>query len=261
MTILEKIVERKKERLASARLKVPLQDLMSLIRDRERARDFRKVIKGNSRGVKVIAEIKKASPSKGLIRPDFDHKRIASIYESKQVDAISVITEEDFFQGKLTFLSDVKKVVSKPLLRKDFIFDEYQIYEARANDADAILLIASLLDKSQAEEYLHLSRELDMAVLFEVHDFKELGTALKVNAPIIGINNRNLKTMEIDLNTTLTLRKEIPSDRIVVSESGIQTKEDILKIEAARIDAILIGTSLLESDDIGGKIDQLLGKA
>jgi len=261
MTILEKIIARKKERLASARLKVPLQDLMSLIRDRERARDFRKVIKGSSGGVKVIAEIKKASPSKGLIRPDFDHKRIASIYESKQVDAISVITEEDFFQGKLTFLSDVKKVVSKPLLRKDFIFDEYQIYEARANEADAILLIASILDRGQAEEYLHLSRELDMAVLFEVHDFKELETALRVNVPIIGINNRNLKTMEIDLNTTLTLRKEIPPDRVVVSESGIKSKDDILRIEAAKIDAILIGTSLLESDDIGVKIDQLLGKA
>lgn len=261
MTILKKIVEKKKERLASARLKAPLQELISLIRDREKARDFRKAIKGNSGGVKMIAEIKKASPSKGLIRSDFDHKRIASIYESKQVDAISVITEEDFFQGKLTFLSDVKKVVSKPLLRKDFIFDEYQIYEARANEADAILLIASILDRSQAEEYLHLSRELDMAVLFEVHDFKELETALKVNVPIIGINNRNLKTMEIDLNTTLTLRKEIPPDRVVVSESGIESKEDILRIEAAKIDAILIGTSLLESDDIGGKIDQLREKA
>jgi indole-3-glycerol phosphate synthase len=261
MTVLKKIVEKKKERLAAARLNAPIQELMSLIRDREKARDFRQAIKGNSGGVKVIAEIKNASPSRGLIRPDFDHKRIASVYESRQVDAISVITEEDFFQGKLTFLTDVKKVVSRPLLRKDFIFDEYQIYEARANEADAILLIASILERSQAEEYLHLSRELDMAVLFEVHDFKELETALKVNVPIIGINNRNLKTMEIDLNTTFTLRKEIPPDRVIVSESGIKSREDIIRIEAAKIDAILIGTSLLESDDIGVKIDQLLGKA
>lgn len=261
MTILEKIVERKKERLASAKLATPLQDLRALIRERKQPRDFQKAIKKDTGSIRVIAEIKKASPSQGLIRPDFDHKRIASIYESKQIDAISVITEEDFFMGRLTFLSDVKKVVSKPLLRKDFIFDEYQIYEARANEADAILLIASILDKIQAEEYLQLSRELRMAVLFEVHDFRELETALKVNATIIGINNRNLRTMEIDLNTSLSLRKEIPPDRIVVSESGIQTKEDIRKIEAARIDAILIGTSLIESDDIGKKIDQLLGKA
>ena len=254
-------MEKKKERLASAKLKIPLRDLGPLIRERKQPRDFQKAIKKDAGSLKVIAEIKKSSPSRGLIRPDFDHKRIASIYESKQIDAISVITEEDFFMGRLTFLSDVKKVVSKPLLRKDFIFDEYQIYEARANEADAILLIASILDKIQAEEYLHLSRELRMAVLFEVHDFRELETALKVNATIIGINNRNLRTMEIDLNTSLSLRKEIPPDRIVVSESGIQTEEDIRKIEAAGIDAILIGTSLIESDDIGKKIDQLLGKA
>jgi indole-3-glycerol phosphate synthase len=261
MTVLEEIGRKKKERLSTAKYKTSLAELKSLMRNTEAPRDFWGAIKKNGGFPKIIAEIKKASPSKGLIRADFDHKKIAAVYESKSVDAISVITEEDFFQGRLTFLSDVKKISSKPLLRKDFIFDEYQVYEARAHGADAVLLIAAILEVSQAEEYLHLARELEMAVLFEIHDGKELETALAVNAPIIGINNRNLKTMEIDLNTSLTLRKEIPLDRVVVSESGIRTRDDVLRVESARIDAILIGTCLMEAADIGGKIDQLRGKA
>jgi indole-3-glycerol phosphate synthase len=260
MTVLEEIIRKKRERLSTAKYKTSLPELKSLMRDIEKPRDFYGAVKRNGGAVKIIAEIKKASPSKGLIRADFDHKKIASVYESKSVDAISVITEEDFFQGRLIFLSDVKRVVSKPLIRKDFIFEEYQVYETRAHEADAVLLIASLLEKNQAGEYLHLARELGMAVLFEIHDIKELETALAVNAPIIGINNRNLKTMEIALNTSLTLRKEIPSDRVVVSESGIRTRDDVLRVESAGIDAILAGTCLMEAADIGGKIDQLRGR-
>jgi indole-3-glycerol phosphate synthase len=261
MTVLEEIVRKKKEHLSRAKYKTSLSELKSLMRDIKAPRDFRGAVKRNGGSPKIIAEIKKASPSKGLIRADFDHKKIASVYEIKSVDAISVITEEDFFQGRLTFLSDVKQIVSRPLLRKDFIFDEYQVYESRAHGADAILLIASVLEKNQADEYLHLARELEMAVLFEIHDSKELETALAVNAPIIGINNRDLKTMEINLNTSFTLRKEIPADRVVVSESGIRTRDDVLRVESADIDAILAGTCLMEAADIGGKIDQLRGKA
>ena len=260
MTVLEQIVRKKKERLSTAKYGTPLTELKSRLRDIDRPRDFQGTIKRNGGSLKIIAEIKKASPSKGLIRADFDHKNIASVYESKSVDAVSVITEEDFFQGKLTFLSDVKNIVSKPLLRKDFIIDDYQLYEARAHRADAVLLIAAILEVSQAEEYLHLSRALGLSVLFEVHDFKELQTALKVNAPIIGLNNRNLKTMEIDLNTSFTLKKEIPPDRIVVSESGIRTRDDVLRVESAGIDAILVGTCLMEAADIGGKVDQLMAR-
>jgi indole-3-glycerol phosphate synthase len=260
MSILEKIVEKKRERLSSSKYKTKLGDLKRIIANIERPRDFQKAIKRDSDCLKIIAEIKKASPSKEVIRTDFDPIKIAAVYEKKQVDAISVITEEDFFQGKLEFLSDVKKVVSVPVLRKDFIFDEYQIYEARAHGADALLLIAAILDDTQADEYLHLALDLGISVLFEVHDHKELESALKVNAPIIGINNRNLKTMEIDLDTSLILRKEIPSDRTVVSESGIKTREDVLKVGAAGIDAILVGTCLMESADIGGKIDYLMGR-
>ncbi len=259
MTILEKIVERKKDRLASARSGTPLAELKSLIGDIERPRDFMKAIARGTGPARFITEIKKASPSRGLIRKDFDHLAIARIYEAAEVDAISVITEEDFFQGRLDFLTDVKRSVRRPVLRKDFIFDEYQIYEARARGADAVLLIAAILEGGQAEEYLHLAGELGMGVLFEVHDDTELDRALALEAPVVGINNRDLKTLGIDLNTSLRLREKIPQDRIVVSESGIRTREDVLKVEAAGIDAVLVGTCLMESHDITAKLGQLKG--
>lgn len=259
MSVLRKIVEQKKTRVSYAKSVMPLASLKNTIRNIPKTKDFAKVLKRNNSPIKLIAEIKKASPSKGLIRADFSHIAIASIYESKKVDAVSVLTEEDFFQGKLEFLEDVKKIVSCPVLRKDFIFDEYQIYEARAKTADAILLIASILELKQAEEYLHLAQELDLSVLFEVHDFAELETALRINAPVIGINNRNLKTLAIDLNTTFELKKEIPGDRIVVGESGIKTRDDLLRLEEAGVDAMLIGTALMESGDIAKKIDVLRG--
>ena len=259
MGILDEIVSKKKERLGIAKSGVPLKGIKSRIADAGKPRDFRSAIKRNHIGrIKLIAEIKKASPSKGVIREEFDPVEIATIYE-KKADAISVLTEEDFFQGRLEFISAVKKITTIPLLRKDFIFDEYQIYESRANEADAILLIAAILSKNQAEEYLHLARELGLSVLFEVHDLKELETALSVNADIIGINNRDLKTLKIDLNNTFIIKKEIPSDKIVISESGIKTRDDILRLEAAGIDAVLIGTSFMEAKDIGKKIDELFG--
>ncbi len=259
MSILGTIVTRKRERLISAKMSASVAELKSIIRDIEAPRDFRTAIKRDTSTLRIIAEIKKASPSKGLIRADFSHIAIASIYEEKKVDAISVLTEEDFFQGSLKFLEGVRKIVSCPILRKDFILDEYQIYEARANGADAILLIASILDLKQAEEYLHLSYELGLSVLFEVHNFYELEKALRINAPIIGINNRDLNTLSIDLNTSLLLKREIPAGCISVSESGIHRREDVLKIEAAGLDAMLVGTCLMESSDIGRKIDQLRG--
>jgi indole-3-glycerol phosphate synthase len=260
MTVLDKIVQHKADRLSGARLKTSLSDLKSICRDLERPRDFRKAIRREeSTEPKLIAEIKKASPSKGLIRKDFDHIAIASIYERRKVDAISVITEEDFFQGSLNFLDEVRKTVTRPVLRKDFIFDGYQIYEARAHGADALLLIAAILQKNQAEDFMGLAEELGMSVLFEVHDAAELETALLVKAPVVGINNRNLKTLKIDLSTSLLLSKEIPEDRIVVSESGIGTRADISRIAASDIDAVLVGTCLMESSDIGLKIDELRG--
>ncbi|MDA8431433.1 MAG: indole-3-glycerol phosphate synthase TrpC [Nitrospiraceae bacterium] len=259
MSILDTIVGRKKERLLLARLKRPLSELKAVIRDMEPPRNFLTALRRDGGPVRMIAEVKKASPSKGLIRKDFDPAAIAAVYEAKAVDAISVITEEDFFHGSLDFLPLIKKAVTRPILRKDFIFDEYQVYESRANGADALLLIAALLSAGQAAEYLHHAAELGMSVLFEIHDEGELEKALEIKAPVVGINNRDLKTMTIDLATSVRLRKMIPPDRVVVSESGISSRDDVVALESSGIDAILVGTCLMESKDIGAKIDLLRG--
>jgi len=260
MGILHEIISKKKQRLRDVQASVPLRELKSKITDIEKPRDFRTAVKRSlDENIKLIAEIKKASPSKRIIREKFDHLSIAQIYDKKHVHAVSVLTEEDFFMGSLSFLPEVKKITSKPVLRKDFIVDEYQIYETRVNSADAILLIAAILEKNQAAEYLNLARELGLSVLFEVHDYKELEMALLIACDIIGLNNRNLKTLQIDMNTTFTLRREIPSDRIVVSESGIKSRMDVQKLQNIGVDALLIGTSFMEAEDIGKKIDELTG--
>lgn len=258
MSVLKSILQKKAERLKYSKSTIPFAELKSQTKDTGRTRDFRSAIKRDSEKIKLIAEIKRASPSKGLIRVDFDLIKIASIYEEKVVNAISVLTEEDFFHGRLSYLKTVKDTTSKPVLRKDFIFDEYQIYESMANHADAILLIAAILDKSQAGEYLHLANELGLHVLFEVHDEDDLEKAILTNADIIGINNRNLKTLKIDLSTTFMLKKDIPEDKIVVSESGIKDRSNVIELQNAGIDAMLIGTSLMKAENISRKIDELM---
>lgn len=258
MGILDEIVAKKRERLNYSKGRITLKDLKAKIADMEKPRDFQSAVRREKgKRIRLIAELKKASPSKGIIREEFDPIEIASIYEKKQANALSILTEEDFFQGSLDFIPMVKKITTIPLLRKDFIFDEYQIYEARANEADAILLIAAILEKNQAKDYLHLAGELGLSVLFEVHDEKELEKAFHIDAGIIGINNRDLKTMRIDINNTFRLKKDISSEKIVVSESGIKIRDDILKLEKEGVDAVLIGTSFMESNDIGKKIDEL----
>jgi indole-3-glycerol phosphate synthase len=258
MNILTTIIAKKTERLNATKVSLPQSELRERIKGLDKPRDFRASIQRHGGPIRLIAEIKKASPSKGLIRSDFDPIKIASLYESKPVNALSVLTEEDYFQGQLAYISRVKEVTTKPVLRKDFIFDEYQIYESRAFGADAVLLIAAVLEQGQAKEYLHIAAELGLAVLFEVHNEKELEKALHVDAEIIGINNRNLKTLSIDLSTTLRLKKEVPVGKIVVSESGIRTRQDVLMLQNNGIDAMLIGTSFMETPDIGRKIDDLL---
>lgn len=259
MSILNEIILKKKERLQNIKTNIPIKDLKSKIADIDKPKDFEKAIKRDTREkIKLIAEIKKASPLRGIIRKNFNHLSIARIYEQENVDAVSVITEEDFFMGNLSFLTDARKILTKPILRKDFIFDEYQIYESRANEADAILLIAAILEKNQATEYLHLSKELGLSVIFEVSNFKELETALFINSDIIGINNRDLKTLEVDINTTLKLKKEIPSNKIVVSESGIKTRDDVKRLEEVGIHAILVGTAFMEAEDVTQKIKELI---
>ena len=260
MSMLSKIVEKKKERLNLIKTNISLQEIKSKTSDVEKPRDFKAALKRELTPIRLIAEIKKASPSKGIIRKNFEHVSIARTYEEKRVHAVSVLTEEDFFMGSLTFLPEVKKVVTKPVLRKDFIFDEYQIYESMVNKADAILLIAAILEKNQASEFINLAKEIGLSVLFEVHNFKELEIALLINADIIGINNRDLNTLSLDIHTTLELKKKIPSHKIIVSESGITTREDVKRLEDAGTDALLIGTAFMEAEDIGNKIDELMGK-
>lgn len=256
MSILDGIVEKKRERLKHVRSKKPLSEIRAIISGLDSPRDFKGAIK-RDKGIKLIAEIKKASPSKGIIRAEFDPAKIASLYEDKGVDAVSVITEEDFFLGSIDYINIVKEKVSRPVLRKDFIFDEYQVYESRAYGADAILLIGAILDRVQAEEYLHMARELGLSVLFEIHSYDDLEKALRINADIIGINNRDLRTLQVDINRTFLLKKEIPSDKVTVSESGIKNRDDVLRLDIVRIDAILVGTSLMESEDIGKRIEEL----
>ena len=259
MSILHRITEKKRERLTYAKGTASLRDLKARIPDTGSPRDFRTAIRRDKGPVRVIAEIKKASPSEGIIREGFNLLDIARIYEGKAVDAISVLTEEDFFLGDIRYVAEIKQEVTRPVLRKDFIIDEYQIYESRVYGADAILLIASLLGRSQAHEYLHLCAELGLSVLFEVHGFDELEKVMSLNADIIGINNRDLNTLSVDLQTTFSLKKEIPFGRIVVSESGIKTRDDVQHLDAIGVDAMLIGTSLMKSRDIGKTLDELRG--
>ncbi|MBI5196883.1 MAG: indole-3-glycerol phosphate synthase TrpC [Nitrospirae bacterium] len=262
MSVLEEILRHKEEDLKRAKGILPLPELKASVRDAAPVLSFRQAIeRGQDSGINLIAEIKKASPSKGVIRENFDLSGIADIYDRKNVDAISVLTERHFFQGSIDYLRAVRKITKKPLLRKDFIFDEYQVYESRVSGADAILLIVSCLEQSRLKDLRELAKELSLDSIVEVHGLKELETALSSGADIIGINNRNLKTLEIDLNTTVRLLKDIPRDRIVVSESGINTRADVEAMKAAGVDAILVGTVFMKSMDIGAKIDELMGKS
>ncbi len=256
MGILDEILRKKRRRLDHAKSATPLKALKAKIADLAAPSDFRAAIKRQN-GIRLIAELKKASPSKGVIRPDFDPAEIALVYREK-ADAVSVLTEEDFFMGLPEYIKTVKDVSGKPVLRKDFIFDEYQIYESRALGADAVLLIAGILGKAQADEYLDLASGLGLSVLFEVHDLRELELALRADAGIIGINNRDLKTMKVDINTTIALKKDIPGGKVVVSESGISKRDDVLMLEQAGVDVVLVGTTLMEAKDIGRKIDELM---
>ena len=258
MNVLKNIVARKIERVDDAQCRLTLAEIKKRLADLERPRDFREAVKRGPGPIKLIAEIKRASPSKGLIRSNFDPLQIASIYEANPVSAISVLTEEDFFQGHLSYLRRVRQVTSKPLLRKDFIIDEYQLYESRLYGADAVLLIAAILDKRRAGEYLQLASELGLSVLFEVHNDADLEKAFYVDADIIGINNRDLNTLAIDLTTTLRLKSVIPSGKIIVSESGIRTRQDVVTLQDNGIDAMLIGTAFMEASDIGKKIEEML---
>jgi indole-3-glycerol phosphate synthase len=257
--ILDEIIAYKKEELAEAKHRVPVSEVKAKASDAGPVRGFEKALSGGD-GIRLIAEVKKASPSKGVIREDFDPVDIAKTYARAGATCLSVLTEKKYFQGKLEYPGEIRKSVGLPLLRKDFIIDDYQIYESRAAGADAILLIAARLERRQIEDFINIAKELGLDVLVESHTYKELDRTLLAGASLVGINNRDLNTFSVSLQTTLDLLKDIPDDHIVVSESGIKTREDVLKLQQAGVDAILVGESLMREKEIGKKVKELLGK-
>jgi indole-3-glycerol phosphate synthase len=260
--ILKKIVDHKREELAAAKAASPLSEMKARLADLEDVpRGFMRAL-GDAHAsgwTPIVAEVKKGSPSKGIIRADFDPLAIAEIYAQNGATCLSVLTDEHFFLGHLGFLALIREQVRLPLLRKDFIFDPYQIYEARVAGADAILLIAAMLDLSKIEDFADLARELSMDVLLEVHELPELETALRTDCRLIGINNRDLRTFVTDLATTERLAPQVTGGRMVVAESGIEGRSDILRLQQTGAHAFLIGESLMRETDIGAKLRELTG--
>ncbi|MBI2082813.1 MAG: indole-3-glycerol phosphate synthase TrpC [Deltaproteobacteria bacterium] len=260
--MLEKILKYKKEELESTMRRVRLPDVKAKAEDAEPARDFHGDLESLAQQIKIIAEIKKASPSGGVILQKYDPVGIAMQYEENGAAAISVLTDEHFFQGSLKHLSNVHEAVKLPLLRKDFTFHEYQIYEARGALADAILLIARILDDFQLKDYLQLAGDLGMAALVEVHDEKDLERALKAKAAVIGINNRDLETLKTDLAVTERLAPKVGAYRdtplLVISESGISERKDIERLNKVGVRVFLIGEALLREKNPGEKLRELL---
>lgn len=259
--ILDEILKHKCLEVQVAKQVLPIAELKARLSDADAIRPFTEALRRHgSGGTAIIAEVKKGSPSKGIIRPDFDPLDIARCYSSAGAACLSVLTDERFFHGRLEYLTAIRQEVELPLLRKEFIVDPYQIYEARVFGADAVLLIAAALDDVVLRDLADVARDLHMDVLLEVHDEDELERALQVSTPMLGINNRNLKTFHTDLAVTERLLPMIPADRLVVAESGIRTRQDICRLQKAGAGAFLIGESLVREDDIAGKLSLLLGK-
>ncbi len=254
--ILNKILATKKTEIAASKLAVSLDQLQAQAEAQGEPRDFvgsihRKVMANKPA---VIAEIKKASPSKGVIRADFKPAEIAKSYEKAGAACLSVLTDEQYFQGSAAYLKQARAACKLPVLRKDFIIDEYQVFEARAMGADCILLIVAALELAQMQKLEALANELGMAVLVEVHDADELALALQLDTPLIGINNRNLRTFEVSLQTTLDLLKIMPEDRFVVTESGIFSPEDVKLMMDNHVQGFLVGEAFMRQDDPGAEL-------
>jgi len=259
--ILDKIVAVKREEVAAAIQRKSLAVVRADAESRVLTRDFFGALKAKIAAGKpaVIAEIKKASPSKGVLREDFIPADIAQSYAEHGAACLSVLTDVQFFQGEVDYLKQARASCQLPVLRKDFMVDPYQIYESRAVGADCILLIAACLDDAQMKDLEAIARSLDMAVLVEVHDGVELERALKLKTPLIGINNRNLKTFEVTLDTTLSLKAQVPADRLLVTESGILNRGDVLRMGAAGVNAFLVGEAFMRAPDPGEALAALFG--
>ncbi|KTC84074.1 indole-3-glycerol phosphate synthase TrpC [Legionella brunensis] len=255
-SILNKIAEHKKLEVAEAKQRIPLEILME--HQGSTIRDFITSLQKTSPG--IIAEIKKASPSKGLIRADFNVAEIATIYEQNGASCLSVLTDVNFFQGDPAYIALAKQYTRLPILRKDFIIDPYQIYESRFLGADCILLIVAMLDDSQLNDYCQLAQELNMAVLVESHTLEELQRALKLPTPLMGVNNRSLHTFTTDISTSIELVHYLPEDKIMITESGINSREDIELMLDNDIHCFLIGESLMRAPNIGAKLQEFLSQ-
>ncbi|MDT8440576.1 MAG: indole-3-glycerol phosphate synthase TrpC [Desulfuromonadales bacterium] len=259
--ILDRIVLHKREEVAAAKSQYPLVELAARVRDLEdQPRGFTRALEtaAASGWTAVIAEVKKGSPSKGVIREDFDPLAIAGIYQEHGATCLSVLTDQKFFLGHLRYLGLIREQVSLPLLRKDFICDPYQIVEARVAGADALLLIAAMLTTAELIDFSGQARELGLDVLLEVHDEAELEKALATDCRLIGVNNRNLNTFVTDLATTERLAGLLPADRLLVAESGIDSRADIVRLQQAGARAFLVGESLMRAPDIGARLSELL---
>lgn len=256
--ILDTIIAHKRKELQIEKEQVPLATLQTKVVNLPNMKDFHQAI-AQPDSINLIAEVKKKSPSKGIIREDFDPIDIAKIYAENGTSAISVLTDERFFDGRLEYLSSIREEVDVPLLRKDFTIDPYHIYQSRVAGADAVLLIVAVLTRDQLRDFIDIASSLTMASLVEVHTEAELEIALDVGAEIIGINNRDLQTFDTKLDTTYKLRESIPSGKVVVSESGIYTRADVDSLREAGVNAILVGESLMRSPDIGEHVRKLIG--
>ncbi len=261
--ILNKIVAVKHQEVAAAKRRKPLDAVRFDAESRVLTRDFAAALRAKIAAGKpaVIAEVKKASPSKGVLRADFIPADIAQSYAEQGAVCLSVLTDKDFFQGSVDYLKQARASCDLPVLRKDFIVDPYQVYESRVMGADCILLIAACLDDAQMKSLEALAMSLDMAVLVEVHDRAELGRALKLKTPLLGINNRNLQTFEVSLDTTLTLLQEVPADRLLVTESGITTPTEVARLRAAGVNAFLVGEAFMRAEDPGTALAALFPDA
>ena len=259
--ILEKIVAVKHQEVAAALARKPLAAMRADAESRVLTRDFVGAMRAKiAAGLPaVIAEVKKASPSKGVLRADFIAADIAQSYAEHGAACLSVLTDQQFFQGSIDYLKQARASCDLPVLRKDFMVDPYQVYEARAMGADCILLIAACLDDAQMQGLEALALSLDMAVLVEVHDGAELQRALKLKTPLLGINNRNLKTFDVSLSTTLGLLKDVPASHLLVTESGISTAADVQRMRAAGVHAFLVGEVFMRADEPGQALAELFG--